>query len=108
MEKRILILLLVALLGVCILSSCGGTYSNPADNAANEEAHLVPIDGKNYLSYSEDTGVVYYMFSTTETYGHQGYGYTYFAPYISENGNFCRYVDGQIVEITAQASNTAN
>lgn len=108
MKKRILILLLVALLGVFYLTGCGGTYSNSADKAANEEAHLVPIDGKNYLSYSEDTGVVYYMFSTSETYGHQGYGYTYFAPYISENGNFCRYVNGQIVEITDKDLSTVN
>lgn len=107
MKKRILILLFVVMLGVCILSGCG-TSSNAADKAANEAAHFVPIDEKGYLSYNEDTGVVYYMFSTTESYGHQGYGYTYFAPYISENGNFCRYVDGQIVEITDQASNTGN
>lgn len=107
MKKRILILLLVAVIGVCCLSGCG-TSSNSADKAANEAAHFVPIDGKDYLSYSEDTGVVYYMFSTTETYGHQGYGYTYFAPYISENGNFCRYVDGQIVEITDKSSNAVN
>ncbi len=108
MKKRIVILLLVAMLGVCILSGCGGTYSNSADKAANEAAQLVPIDGKNYLSYSEDTGVVYYMFSTTESYAHQGYGYTYFAPYISENGNFCRYVDGEIVEITDKDLSTLN
>ena len=74
MKKRILILLIVAMLGVCILSGCGGTYSNSADKAANETAHFIPIEGKDYLSYSEGTGVVYYMFSTTETYGHQGYG----------------------------------
>ncbi len=108
MKKRILILLLVALLGVCCLTGCGGTYSNSADNAANEASDFVSIDDKNYLSYSVDTGVVYYMFSTKEGLGYKGYGYTYFAPYISENGNFCRYVDGEIIEITDQVSNTIN
>ena len=58
------------------------------------------IDGKDYLAYSLDTHVVYYMFSTAETVGNLGYGYSYFAPYISENGNFCRYINDEIVEIT--------
>lgn len=109
MKKRILILLLVAVLAVCSLCGCTiQTYSNPVDEAANETSQFVVIDGKNYLSYSKDTSVVYYMFSTNKSVGNRGYGYTYFAPYISENGNFCKYVDGQIVEITSQTPSTNN
>jgi len=101
MKKRILVLALIVILVVCFLFACDiPTYSNPVDEAANETSQFVSIDGKNYLSYSKDTGVVYYMFSTSERTGYAGYGYTYFAPYISENGNFCKYVDGKIIEIT--------
>ena len=34
------------------------------------------------------------------TNAYNGYSYTYFAPYISENGKFCRYINGKIVEIS--------
>ena len=53
----------------------------------------------NTTKIDTDTRVVYYMFSTYETAGYSGYGYSYFAPYISENGRFCRYIKGEIVEI---------
>ena len=42
------------------------------------------------------------MFSTSECKGYDGYGYSYFAPYISENGKFCRYINGKIVEIVEE------
>ncbi len=99
MKKRTIILLVVMVLLVSLLTSCG-TSSNSADEAATEMSNFKMIDGKDYLAYSLDTHVVYYMFSTAETVGNLGYGYSYFAPYISENGNFCRYINDEIVEIT--------
>ena len=99
MKKRTIILLVVMVLLVSLLTSCG-TSSNSSDEAATEMSNFKIIDGKDYLAYSLDTHVVYYMFSTSESAGYAGYGYTYFAPYISENGNFCRYINDEIVEIT--------
>lgn len=41
----------------------------------------------------KDTGVLYYR------------GYHMMAPYISENGKFCKLVDGKIVEIDSEVKN---
>lgn len=64
-----------------------------------EITNFKPVEGKEYLAYDTDTRVVYYMFSTYEAAGYDGYGYSYFAPYISENGRFCQYINDEIVEI---------
>ena len=106
MKKRTIILLMVMVLLVSLLTSCGtSTSSNSADEAATEMSNFKMIDGKDYLAYSLDTHVVYYMFSTSESAGYAGYGYAYFAPYISENGNFCQYINDEIVEITETDAN---
>lgn len=94
MKKRIILLVVVVALLVMSLTACGST-ANSVDDAAMEMANFEPIEGKEYLAYNIDTRVVYYMFSTFEGYN----GYSYFAPYISENGRFCRYIKGEIVEI---------
>ena len=98
MKKRIILLVVVVALLVMSLTACGST-ANSVDDAAMEMANFEPIEGKEYLAYNIDTRVVYYMFSTYEAEGYAGYGYSYFAPYISENGRFCRYIKGEIVEI---------
>ena len=97
--KRTLILLIAVVLLVCSLTACG-TESNEPDESAANFSNFKVIEENDYLSYNLDTRVVYYMFSTSETLGYNGYGYTYFAPYISENGNFCKYINDEIVEIT--------
>lgn len=94
MKKRIILLVVVVALLVMSLTACGST-ANSVDDAAMEMANFEPVEGKEYLAYNIDTRVVYYMFSTFEDYK----GYSYFAPYISENGRFCRYIKGEIVEI---------
>lgn len=104
MKKRAFILLVVVALLMCSLTACR-TSSNSSDDAAAEMSNFKVIEGKEYLAYSVDTRVVYYMFSTSSVAGNAGYGYTYFAPYISENGNFCRYINDEIVEITVEDTN---
>jgi len=69
-----------------------------------EEAQI--LEGKNYLAYDRETKVVYYWFATTIWYGQSRSNNVYFSPYISENGRFCRYVNGEIVEIIPE--NTSN
>ena len=69
-----------------------------------EEAQI--LEGKNYLAYDRETKVVYYWFATTIWYGQSRSNNVYFSPYISENGRFCRYVNGEIVEIIPE--NTFN
>ena len=104
MKKRAFILLIGPALLMCSLTACA-TTSNSSDNAAIEMSNFKVIEGKEYLAYSLDTRVVYYMFSTSSDSGYVGHGYSYFAPYISENGNFCRYLDEEIVEITVEDTN---
>ena len=98
MMKRT-IFLLVALIMVLTLAGCGGTVSNSADESALEMAGFKQIDGEESLVYSVETRCVYYMFSTRKVNGRQGYGYGYMAPYISENGKYCKYINDEIVEI---------
>lgn len=108
MTKRILILLLVAVLCACVLSGCSDgeiSYAEGADKAARELGGFKQIDGKDFLTYDKDTKVIYYMFVSREL---NGYSYTYFAPYINENGNFCRYINDEIVEITRETTNPSN
>ena len=104
MKKRAFILLVVVALLMCSLTACS-TSCNSSDDAAAKMSNFKFIEGKEYLAYSVDTRVVYYMFSTASAVGYAGYGYTYFAPYISKNGNFCRYINDEIVEITVEDTN---
>jgi len=92
-----LIIVLILVLAVC--SEERVTEPNDVDDAAISMADFKQIDGEESLVYSIETRCVYYMFSTCEWVGNIGYGYGYMAPYISENGKFCRYIGDEIVEI---------
>lgn len=99
MKKRIILLIVVVALLVMSLTACSVQEANPVNDVAMEMTNFKSVEGKEYLSYDTDTRAVYYMFSTHEHVGNKGFGYTYFAPYISENGRFCQYINGEIVEI---------
>lgn len=99
MKKRI-ILIVVILLTLLCLNSCDSEESTTIkgkDKAAMDTAAFQSIKDYEYLVYNSDTKVIYYMFSTSSDIN--GCIYSYFAPYISENGYFCRYDDGRFVEI---------
>lgn len=102
MKRKIVLLLTAVALMSCMLTACDGeTEANSADSTAMSLGDFKPIEGNESLVYSTKTRVVYYMFSThvNDDTVERGYGYSYFAPYISENGCFCRYVDDMIIEI---------
>ena len=99
--KRRTILLVILIAIMFVLTGCGKREPlNPVNSLVIDSAGFNTIDGKETLVYSIETRVVYYMFDRCVYGGYMGFGYSYFAPYISENGNFCRYIDGNIVEIT--------
>lgn len=98
MTRRTIALVIIIAVMCCILTACSPS-SNSVDSSAISYASFKAIEGKEALFYSTETRVVYYMFSTSNTIGYSGYGYSYFAPYISENGRFCRYINDIIVEI---------
>lgn len=87
--KRIIIFALVACL---FLTGCEVSGETGFSGIGN----LVTIDGDSTLYYDKDTRIVYYVMVSTSG-GYRGYGFM--SPYISENGNYCRYVDKEIVEV---------
>lgn len=110
MKKRLFIFTVIVVLCLCSLVACSD--SAPQNEDALEVSNFEPIEeaqileGKNYLAYDRETKVVYYWFATTIWYGQSRSNNVYFSPYISENGRFCRYVNGEIVEIIPE--NTSN
>ena len=48
------------------------------------------------LVYNTETKVIYYMFDDEYLDSRIR---NYFAPYINENGKYCRFIDNKIVEI---------
>ena len=80
------------ILSLCIIGlvSCSDNDSNDASFYAKP---FTPIE-----EY-ENEGLVYMNFSKTIYILYSDYGgYGYLAPYI-QNGHFCEYIDGEIVEI---------
>lgn len=105
MKRRAIVLVIVAAIMCCMLTACDfSTSSNSVDSSAISSASFKTIDGKETLVYSTETRVVYYMFSTSKAVADRGFGYSYFAPYISENGKFCRYINDKIVEIVEEGT----
>lgn len=96
--KRLVVLVLLVLT-VTSLSGCGSMFnlydkSELYDSIPNT---MKVIEDEDSLVYHKDTKVVYIMITLRWEYNYETSGY--FAPYISENGKYCRYVDGKIVEI---------
>ena len=86
MKKRIILIL--ALLVVLLVTLTGCEESGYTYNQLIQIKHgFTPIDEETGLAFANTTKVVYYIFGE------------HMAPYISINGNFCRYIDSQIVEI---------
>lgn len=92
-------IIIVACMMLGILSSCnsnsektstGDTYT---DMAIRSEFCNI----SDRLVYDSNTLVIYYKFKTSY--------YGYMAPYYSESGKLCRYIDGQIVEIEQEDKN---
>lgn len=94
MKKKISLVLLCFAIAFCLCACSDEGYKNYSENS-----NFVSIEGSKNLYYYSDTGIIYIIFN--ESYVHQGYGYM--APYYSENGNICKYIDGQIVEITEES-----
>jgi len=59
----------------------------------NQEMKNIP--DSNTLMYREDTKIIYIIFYEGTVHAYK----SYMAPYISENGNYCRFNDGKIEEI---------
>ena len=97
--KRLAVVMFVLLIMTATLSSCGSDAENfMYDNS--EKVASLPDDVEvieDSLVYYKDTKVVYIMITLDSDWDDETA--SYFAPYISENGKYCRYIDGNIVEI---------
>jgi len=88
--KKKLAIILALLIGVVSLVGCD--FSGYKDYA--NTSGFVQIVGYEDLYYYPSTSTIYIIFN--EAIGYSGYGYA--MPYI-QNGHFCEYRNGQIVEV---------
>lgn len=99
--KRLTIVLFVFLITTASLYGCGNKSDAEGflyDNSKNISAIPDDIEViKDSLVYYKDTKIVYIMITLDSKLDDEMA--SYFAPYISENGKYCRYIDGNIVEI---------
>lgn len=99
--KRLTVVMFVLLIITATLSGCGdksNAEENMYDNSENIAKLIDDVEViEDSLVYYKDTKVVYIMITLDSDYDDETV--SYFAPYISENGKYCRYIDGNIVEI---------
>ena len=99
--KRLVVVMFVLLITIATLSGCSSESDAKQfmyDNS--EKIASLPDDVEvieDSLVYYKDTKVVYIMITLDSDWDDETA--SYFAPYISENGKYCRYIDGDIVEI---------
>lgn len=98
---KCLVVLLVLLIIIVTLSGCGDKSDaekfmfDNSEKIASIPEDIVVIEDS--LVYYKDTKVVYIMITLDSNWDDETN--SYFAPYISENGKYCRYIDDKIVEI---------
>ncbi len=92
MKRKTLFIIVILLLIMCLITGC---TTDVSDVSKGIETNFGKVEGKDLLFYDLNTKVIYYLFQTAQGYA----GYGYLAPYINENGSFCQYFDGKIVEI---------
>ena len=103
--KRIISLLMSMFIIILAVTLTGCDDDNPQEfnkpqSISSGISNFENIKGEDILFFDRNTKIVYYLFSTTQyPHTHEAMGYGFMSPYISENGNYCRYIDGKIVEI---------
>ena len=96
-----LIVSLLALTGCGTVTDTGNSYSPTTDTTEkSNEVRLRNIDGETELVYDTETKIVYYCFD--HYFRGNQYRMSYMSPYLSKNGNFCRFDEKRqrIIEIT--------
>ena len=103
MKRTILITLLLLLV---VLSGCGSSTNSLPLNTSQDETidvifgtHFQKIDGRDDLVFDIDTENVFYLFSIDYNLGsNSGSARGFLSPYIGQNGHYCKYIDGEIIE----------
>lgn len=106
MSKRALtvtVAILVAII-ILILLMYPTIYRSSLNDVERIEVALLksdfePIEDDFSLAYNKTTKIIYYFFGTYEPLNERAGWMSFMAPYISENGYFCKYVNDTIVEV---------
>ena len=97
--KRLIVVLFVIFITIATISGCDSEASrfwyDNSEATANISDDVEVIEDS--LVYYKDIKVVYIMITLDSKWDDETA--SYFAPYISENGKYCLYIDGDIVEI---------
>ena len=106
MSKRALTVTVVVLVAIIILILLMYPiiYRSSLTDVERIEVALLksdfePIEDDFSLAYNKTTKIIYYFFGTYEPLNERAGWTTFMAPYISENGFFCRYDNGIFVEL---------
>lgn len=91
--NNLIISIAYALIAVLIFTAAKTNIDN---KISNSNTYDTAIKSHNFfdaqdLIYDENTKIIYIKSKT--------YFYYVYLPYYSENGKFCRYIDGEIVEV---------
>ena len=93
-NKKVIILSIVSvLLFIIMVCAIAGCVRNARDNNSATTYQMKSVSFKDRLVYDKETNIVYIQNPT----GSNGeYSYT---PYVSENGLFYEYINGEIREV---------
>lgn len=81
-------------IGMLVIILCGCASAPDHNTESYISDRFLNIPEERFLFYDTDTKIVYYFIN-----GIWSDNGCYSMPYISENGNYCKYVDGRIVEV---------
>lgn len=89
MKDKVITLLLAFVLCGCV--SISDQFTEKHDGLSDRFKN---IEEERFLFYDKRTKIVYYFMN-----GFSSSSGCYSMPYISENGNYCKYLNGKIVEV---------
>ena len=92
-------LFLCVLLSMMLLVGCDDDKDIDINKYTDVGTSMIKIDNETGLYYRYDTRVVYIIMTQYEGAGTCSTESGYMSPYVSKNGKYCIYDDGEIKEI---------
>lgn len=100
MSNDLKIVLLAVLFSFTVLCMSGcDDLTTEGQKGYEKHSRLCSIENQSDLYYCNDTKIIYIIFNEESGIGYNSHGYGYMAPYYSDNGNLCKYIDGKIIEV---------
>lgn len=92
-------LFLCVLLSMMLLVGCDDDKDIDINKYTDIGTSMIKIDNETSLYYRYDTRVVYIIMTQCNGSGQYATQAGYMSPYVSKNGKYCIYDDGEIKEI---------